>query len=254
MVQETTGTGRRERNRLARHRAYLDVALHIATTEGLDAVTMQRLADELDSAVGTVYTYFPSKGALVAEVQREAIERLAASYLLLRPEVDALVEAERAPEVAALTHLLAIARYWVDLDRTYPEEARLLQLLMSAAELAVPDDDAGRVLPAALRMLDLARDRIARATDAGALSPGDAMERTVTLAASVSGVVQLGRLAHWDADLLDGHRLAATFVDDLLTGWGADLAALAIAHTYVAVLAERGPLARPLHSDDRSTP
>ena len=46
-------------------------------TEGFDALTMQRLADECDAAVGAVYRYFPSKGALVAEVQREAIDRLA---------------------------------------------------------------------------------------------------------------------------------------------------------------------------------
>src|SRR5579885_1592805 len=133
-VGRAEGVGRRERNRLARYQSYLDAALRIATSEGLAAVTMQRLADELDCAVGTVYTYFPSKGALVAEVQREAIERLSASYLLLRPEVDAAVAAEPSAEVAALTHVLAVALFWVDLDRSYPQEARLLQLLMSAAE------------------------------------------------------------------------------------------------------------------------
>ena len=50
-------------------------AEHVAR-EGFDALTMQRLADQCDSAIGAVYRYFPSKGALVAEVQREAIERI----------------------------------------------------------------------------------------------------------------------------------------------------------------------------------
>ncbi|MGH9275717.1 MAG: helix-turn-helix domain-containing protein, partial [Acidimicrobiales bacterium] len=73
-------SGRRARNRLARHQHYLRTALQIATADGLHALTMQRLADEVDAAVGTVYTYFPSKGALVAEVQREAVDRLTSSY------------------------------------------------------------------------------------------------------------------------------------------------------------------------------
>src|SRR5690606_12964446 len=91
--------GRRERNRLARHRSFLDAALRIATDEGVHRLTMQRLADEVDAAVGTVYTYFPSKGALLAEVQREAVDRLTGSYLLLRPVIDERV-ADLPPDVA----------------------------------------------------------------------------------------------------------------------------------------------------------
>ena len=62
---------------------------------------MQRLADEVGASVGSVYTYFPSKGALVAEVQREAIERLAASALVLGADVDRAVH-DLADDVAAL--------------------------------------------------------------------------------------------------------------------------------------------------------
>jgi AcrR family transcriptional regulator len=238
--------GRRERNRLARHRSYLDTALHLATTEGLAAVTMQRLADELDCAVGTVYTYFPSKGALVAEVQREAIDRLAASYLVLVGELDARLPASEPVEVATLTHVLAVARFFIDADITYPEETRLLQILMSATEPAMPDADATRVVPSAMRLLGYAHDRIVAAVDAGSLAAGDASDRTVTLAAAVSGVLQVGRLARWDAELLDGHRLANAFVDDLLTGWGAEVGALAAADAHVVALRATGPLARPI--------
>ena len=46
-------TGRRAKNRLERHRAFLTTAKAIVTDEGLDALTMQRLAAELDCAVGT---------------------------------------------------------------------------------------------------------------------------------------------------------------------------------------------------------
>ena len=228
---------RRTRNREARLQGYLATALRIATAEGLDALTMQRLADELDCAVGTVYTYFPSKSALVAEVQQQAIERLTRSYLQLQSE---LVDAD------PLTHVVAIARFWIDIVHTYPEETRLLQLLMSQGEHALNADDVVRVAPGALRHLELAREPIAAATAAGAFHAGDPLARTITLVAAINGVLQVSRLAHLDPELLNGERLAAALVDDVLSGWGADLGALALAHSHVDVLAARGPLARPL--------
>lgn len=248
MVQdvEQAAVGRRARNRLARHRSYLDTALHIATAEGLDALTMQRLASEVDAAVGTVYTYFPSKGALLAEVQREAIERLTASYLLLRPELDARL-LDTDPKIAALAHLVGFARFWIDSVDVFPREQQLLQQLMTDAGRAVPDDDAGRVVPAALRLLELARERFERAAEVGAVTAVDVdpFARTVTFAAALSGVLQLHKLAYWDEQFA-GAGLARTLVDDLLRGWGADPAALAAAHDAIDAVARRGPLARRL--------
>lgn len=243
MVQETT-VGRRERNRLARHHDYLQTALQIATQEGLDALTMARLASEVDAAVGTVYTYFPSKGALVAEVQREAIERIAASYLTLLPVIEERV-ADLDPAVAALAHLVGFARFSIESVETLPLEQELLQQLLQAHE-AVPTEEGARVLPAVFRLLDLARERFDHATAAGALHPADGMDRTIVLAAALNGVLQLRRLARWDPELLDGTRLARQLVDDLLAGFGAHADALAQAHAVVDRIARRQPLARPV--------
>lgn len=247
MIQ--TSVGKRTRNREARLRGYLATALRIATAEGLHAVTMQRLADELDCAVGTVYTYFPSKSALVAEVQRAAIARLSRSYEVLQPELAERLAAE-APAVRSLTNVVAVARFWIDIGRTYPQETRLLQLLMSQGEQALSMEDALRVAPGALEHLELARDPIADAIATGAFNAGDPMARTITLVAAINGVLQVGRLAHLDPVLLDGERLAAALVDDVLSGWGADLGALATAHAHVDALATSGPLARPIPETD----
>ena len=92
----------------------------------------------------------------------------------------------------------------------------------------------------------MARERFAVAADVGALHPGDAMDRTIVLAAALNGVLQVSKLARWDADLLDGARLARLLVDDLLVGGGADPALLAEAHAVIDGIARRQPLARPL--------
>jgi AcrR family transcriptional regulator len=243
--------GRRERNRLARHQEYLQTALQIATDEGLAAVTMQRLADEVGAAIGTIYTYFPSKGALIAEVQREAIDRITASYLQLRPRLDDRV-ADLDPSVAALAHLVGFARFCIESVETLEQEQRLLQQLMFDAEEIVPTEEGARVVPTVLRLLGLARDRFTVAAEVGAVEPGDAMERTVVLAAALNGVLQISKLARWDADLLDGARLARRLVDDLLLGMGADAVLLEQAHAVVDAVARRQPLALPIPPGDPS--
>jgi AcrR family transcriptional regulator len=246
---EVATSGRRERNRLARHRDYLRTALQIATEEGIHALTMQRLAAEVDAAVGTVYTYFPSKGALVAEVQREAVDRLTGSYLLLRPMIEERV-ADADPSIAALAHLAGFARFCIESVDTLPQEQALLQQLMFDGDQIVPTEEGARVLPTVLRLLELARERFEAAVRAGALQPGDAMDRTVVLAAALNGVLQVGKLARWDAELLDGGRLARILIDDLLTGWGATADHLAAAHAVIDGIARRQPLARPLPHGD----
>jgi AcrR family transcriptional regulator len=251
MVQLTVATsdsagppGRRARNRLVRHRAFLDAALRIATVDGLDALTMQRLADEVDTAIGTVYTYFPSKGALVAEVQRGAVDRLTASYLLLRPLLEEQAEQLPAPE-ATLVHVVGFARFCIASMDTLPQEQRLLQDLMHDADHIVPTEEGARVLPSVWRLLDMARRCIEDAAAAGALRSGEPLERTVVLAAALNGVLQLSKLARWEADLLDGARLARALVDDLVVGWGADPRHVATAHHTIDTIERRQALARP---------
>ena len=252
-MTETEQLGKRARNRLARHSDYLATALRIATAEGIDALTMQRLASEVDAAIGTVYTYFPSKGALLAEVQREAIDRILGSYLLLRPDVEARV-ADLDPTEATVTHLVAFGGFWIASLDTFPQEQLLLQQLMNDSRRAVPDDELGRVLPAILRLFDLARDRFDVAETAGALHPGDAMDRTITLAAALSGVLGVGKLDRWDVDLLDGRRLGRGLVDTLLLGWGAPPGALATAHDLLDAIERQHPLARSLTPDSTQEP
>jgi AcrR family transcriptional regulator len=246
VVQEAVG--KRERNRLERHRSFLRTAKAVVATEGLEALTMQRLAAELDCAVGTAYTYFPSKSALVAELQRDAIETLTESYLLFRARFDASVaSSETSGPVVALAHLVGFGRFWVATFDTFPEEARLLQLLMSEpGKSVISDDDVGRVLPSATRLLDHARTAFKQAAALGALTAADPMERAIVLAAALNGMLLLDRLARIDPALFDGARLAGSTTDDLLRSWGADPAALAAAGDRIAALAQTGPLAPPL--------
>ena len=243
---ERAPTGARERNRLDRHRSYLRAALRLVFAEGLDALTMQRLAAEVGAAVGSVYTYFPSKGALVAEVQREAIERLATSAAVLGAEVDrAVIGAD--DDVALLAPVVAFGRFWLTASGTYPEEMQLLLLLLSDVTESVPAEEAGRVVPAAMRLLGLAEARLDAAAGANALDgSAGADRRTIALAAALTGCVQLRVVQRWDEDLLDPASTGRHVLDALLLGWGAAPRPLAAAHSLVDGLEAAAPLARPI--------
>ena len=247
--ESAPATGKRAANRIARTRIYLDCALGVVTTEGFDALTMQRIADDCDAAIGAIYRYFPSKGALVAEVQREAIERLAASYLVIRERSDrrwsklGLTDRE-----VATVRLVTFGRFFCATADTFPQELRLLQMLMSEWRQVVPDDEGLRLVPTAMRFIGAAHDVIAAATDLDVLDDADALDRALTWAAAVGGVLQISRLDHFDAELFDGDRLARRLNLDLIVGWGAARSAVDRADGLVTDLAGRGPLAPLLSS------
>jgi AcrR family transcriptional regulator len=206
---------------------------------------MQRLADECDSAIGAVYRYFPSKGALVAEVQREAVERLFTSYSLVRGRTDAeLPGFGLADDQLALTRVVLMGRWFVALSDTHPQELRLLQMLIGAPNVVVPIEEGMRVLPSVIRLLDTARACLDDAVDTGIIDQRtDSMTRVVTWAAAVGGVLQASRLDVYDVDLLNGPQMSIRLTMDLFHAWGATREQLDAADEVVDRLAATGPIA-----------
>lgn len=73
--------GRRERRARETRRRILQAALDLFVERGMDAVTVEEIADQADVARGTVFNYFATKeslchgiGELQAETLRDAIE------------------------------------------------------------------------------------------------------------------------------------------------------------------------------------
>ncbi len=66
-------SSRRHRRRLARSESILTAAMRLVGENGIEGFTLQQIADELDYAIGSLYRYFPSKGALLAELQRRVV-------------------------------------------------------------------------------------------------------------------------------------------------------------------------------------
>jgi AcrR family transcriptional regulator len=237
--------GRRARNRRLRERAYLDAAMDIASRDGISGLTMARLAEEVDAAVGTVYTYFPSKGELVAEIQREAIERLTDSYHLLRARSEAVL-GDWDPTAAAVARLVAFGRWWIATEETFPQESYVLHGVATEPEQVIPPEELYRMLPSILALLEEARRAVVAAVEAEAIDVDDPMEAVLRWAAGLNGVLLVGHLPSVDAVTIDGARLAMGLQRDLLRGWGADPELIEQADAHVEDLACQGPLAPPV--------
>ena len=70
------GRERQQRQAETTRTALLDAAARIAAQEGLDALTIRRLAGEMSYAPGTVYRYFKNKDAILHELCGEVEDQL----------------------------------------------------------------------------------------------------------------------------------------------------------------------------------
>jgi AcrR family transcriptional regulator len=227
VVQST----RRDRRHDARRAEFLAAARAVAEQDGLDALTIKGLARRLDCAVGTMYTYFPSKGALLSALQADAIQRLAEVYDGAADRLDLLL-ADLDDDGRALARLVAFGRFVIVAERRMPEEFHLQQQLLAAAP-AADTDHLDEVVPVAFALLarpqGLLEDGVAR----GVLTAGESFDRTVSWVAAVNGVLVLDAIQNPDAGFFDTGLLADRLTLDLLVGWGADRAALDTAAAHV---------------------
>lgn len=238
---------RRERSRAARRDAFLDATRELIEEHGIEALTIKAVAERVDCAVGTLYTYFSSKGALVAALQAEAITRLGAAYSRAADRLeDDLATLAIDVDTAALARLVAFGRSIIAVGQVLPEEYRLQQRLLSA-QTGYDDDDLALVAPVAFAVLARPERLLREAAALGVIDDGDAFDRTIAWVAGINGVLTLASVQWPGSDGFDPASLADMLHLDLLRGWGAERGALAAADAAVP----RSRMAALLDGSDR---
>jgi AcrR family transcriptional regulator len=219
MIHKTEPVGRRERKREVQRDRIAETALRLAVEEGLEALTIARLALELDAAVGALYRYFPSKDALLAELQRRAIGGFAD---LLRHELaEAKAEGWPAGAAGGLAPIVLAARLYWQMPLRAPAHFHLICLLVGDPRDLLPEELAAPNLALAFELLADVRALLEAAAASGALEAGGAARRAVQLWASLQGLMQLRKLARFERELFGATELFAELTGSLLRGWGA---------------------------------
>lgn len=246
-----TTDDRRSRKRSARREALLDRADALIDERGLEGLTMTALAEAADYAPASLYTYFPSRSALVAALQQRALGVLrVVATDHARACAEAIAAAGAEPRAAALAHLLGFSELFLTAPDHHPRELRLQQRLLATPGVE-SSADATAVVPAAMAVLDVPRRLLADAAAVGALADpepeadplGHPVE--VALVRTLAWVVALnGALVADDLTTglpTTGRHLGRSLTDALLRGWGASAADLAAATALVALLPAPAP-------------
>lgn len=225
--------------------------MDLVLRDGIPGLTMQRLADDVGCSVGTVYSYFASKGVLVAELQRTAVERIVVSLQQVRDRSAAALDERRAgPAERATADLALFGEFVIACWDAFPQESHLLFSILAEQGVVVPQSELGRVLGPTLALLAIGSQGVQAAIDEGVIGPGpasaSAMDRVVVTASALLGVLLTSHLSHLDPHAFDHRRLARTAWHDLLRGWGMDARSLRYAEGHLLTLAAAGPLAPPV--------
>jgi AcrR family transcriptional regulator len=240
------------RQREAKSEAIVDAAMALLAREGLEALTLARVAGELGLATGALYRYFDGKDALLAALHRHAIARTHAGLARALSDAD-----ERLPrlreDTRALARIVHASRYYLSLPRTMGDAFALLSLMMADPRPLVDDGAAAASAEPIAALLCDAAALFQRAIDAGALEPADALQHTASLWAALHGHTQLGKLRRL------GPGFAASMADPsaertvltLLRGMGAEPGALRRAVRAADRLCPEGSLGGAPQGEDR---
>lgn len=248
MVQLTVvSDNRRDRAREERRQRVLGAAGRVIDEQGLAGLTMQAVADQLDCAVGTIYTYFRSKASLVAALQEDAVHTLVASYRTARGVWDQALDAEEdlADDLRVLVDLQAFGAFFCAASVVFGDEFELQRMLLTERPPGVSSAELRRTMPVVVRLAEVPRELLDAAVAAGVVEDGDNLARVVRWLAALDGVLLLDHLSGVDRHLFRAQHHGRALTADLLTGWGADRADVEVAASHVDRLAALGPLAPP---------
>ena len=201
---------------------------------GLEALSINKLADAVDYTPGALYRYFDSKDALLSRLVERVLGELRAHLI---------EELARVSEPARpLDRVFALVTGFCEFATRAPHRFGLLA--MTLADPRVLLVEASDVAPVAAVMM-AALQPLAQAMDdaaaEGQLQPGDVIERTLCVFALLQGMLQMRKQARRAPVPLDVEQLAMQGTRALLLGWGASPESLAHQRTHTVIPAQRVP-------------
>ncbi len=219
--EKKTTSAKVRQKRAAKRDEIVSHAREMIAATGPAEFSLNQLARDLGYTPGALYWYYPSKEALVGEVQRQVFSEMAGDLAARREQASRVADRRGdAPELRALFVLLSFARYYLRLDALRPEYLRLIAFSLDPRIWL--DDEQGALLgPVLVQVFQQVAIPFTAASACGALSPGPAAARAVQYWAALQGIVQTQKLSRLAPGLFEPERLGMANACALLTAWGA---------------------------------
>lgn len=206
--------------------AMIDGAMDLVKEGGIEGLTLQKLAKSLGYVATAVYRYFPSKDALVAALQRTAIERIQKQF---SAELAIRTATSSASPSRDLASLVAAAEIYLELPETQPKSFYLVAILLGDPQIHLSVEESLRTAPTLHALLQSMVALFAAAQESGALEPGSPEERTLAFWASLHGATCLEKARRVVPLVPPSKYIGMVTANALLRGWGASPAALSAA-------------------------
>ncbi len=223
----------RDKRRQGTIDGFVDAALDLMVEDGFEALTLAKVAERVEYAVGAIYRYFDSKDELTIAVQQRVLDHLRTDLAAALVEVDAHIARARtlAPKQIALLRLLCVPLVHERLALERPAYFAMLSLNLATPKVLVPSDSAQPAFVALMAVNLAIAALFEEAAAAGALAPGPAPRRAVVLWAAHQGILQLRKLARFGVASLLAENLSLEAIRPLFIGWGADPAEIDALYT-----------------------
>lgn len=221
----------RERRHDDNVRRILDTAMRMVESGGLESLSINKLAGEVDYTPGALYRYFGSKDALLSKL----VERVLADVNAYLARGQSLLP----PKAQPLARVVVLVSSYRAFARREPHRFGLLAVTMADPRTLLRDPaDAAPLVTQAMTALTTLADALRAAAESGQLPDGDAAERALCVFALLQGISQMHKQAHRAPAVLDVDRLVAQGTRALLLGFGAKAKAVDAAFDLVTSLGD----------------
>jgi len=205
---------------IQRQQQTLEAAMRIVLEEGPDQLTIVRLAKEIGASVGGLYRYFPSKEALIFELQKQSIAEFDAFQSDTIAKVEAAAEGADT-DVAVLAQVVA-AFIAYPAHRTHDEQRHgLLTAFLTTPRKVLSDEKATQIQESISPLLERCVRRMVAATEAGAMAQKE-VPPAYTLWAALHGLDDFRKRDRVQPAALQVRSLLPDMLETFLVGWGAD--------------------------------
>ncbi len=227
----------RERRRIKRINNILKQSMLILVEDGLDGLTTHRLADALDLTPGALYRYFPSKDAILAELQIRTFSELHDVFRLAWQRCETFMEGKEVSKHArVLFRIIATMRLFVDMQQVAPTRFGIISLAMREPRQLLDDQGVEPVVGVVMPVVTDVATLLHACAEAGALNAGDASSRALNAWFGLHGILLMAKFKRFAPGMFEARPRALEMIETILLGWGASREALDEAQTLITDL------------------
>lgn len=132
-TKDKPAVSRAERKKEETKGRIVAVAMQLFNAQGVDAITMEQIAEEVDIAKGTLYNYFPAKEAIIVEFITQAFET---------ENPRTILELEKMPDTR--TRMLEMMRMLIEGVRQYKDIFEKFMVYRMKNMISIHSEEGGK--------------------------------------------------------------------------------------------------------------